>query len=248
MLPRTVLGVRINAAADEENVVGPNSVIFYRIGDRPAIRWIDTVDRSDFVVLRPDLYEEATGQSYDSPQFARRVVDISPRLGFSFRSLSARLSLANNVESLEVGETLLVLVSSAAALTGRDQHHGRSIATDSQRRMIDRTRELIATNPAANSDLQCLASEVGASPAHLARTFRRHVGSTIHDFRTFLRLQLSLDQLDDDLTTVAHRLGFSSHSHFTDRFRRLYGVTPRDARRLLRGQLADRTDPRWTAV
>jgi AraC family transcriptional regulator len=36
---------------------------------------------------------------------------------------------------------------------------------------------------------------------------------------------------DTDLTTVALETGFASHSHFTARFRGLFGLTPTDLRR-----------------
>jgi AraC-like DNA-binding protein len=44
-----------------------------------------------------------------------------------------------------------------------------------------------------------------------------------------LRLRLALDRIDDegcDLTALANELGFSSHSHFTDAFRSLFGAPP----------------------
>jgi AraC-like DNA-binding protein len=42
-----------------------------------------------------------------------------------------------------------------------------------------------------------------------------------------------LDAGERDLTRLALDLGYSSHSHFTDAFRRSFGVTPSTARKLL---------------
>ena len=64
---------------------------------------------------------------------------------------------------------------------------------------------------------------------HLARIFQQQTGVPVHRYLTQLRLRASLEQLADDvndLTAVALDLGFSSHSHFTDAFRREFGHSP----------------------
>ena len=56
---------------------------------------------------------------------------------------------------------------------------------------------------------------------------------TLH--RTLMRLRLrdGLERLldsDESLSTIAHEVGFSSHSHFTDAFRAEFGCAPSHAR------------------
>ena len=56
----------------------------------------------------------------------------------------------------------------------------------------------------------------------------------VHRYLTLLRLRASLDRLaggENNLTALALELGFSSHSHFADAFRREFGRTPSDVRR-----------------
>jgi AraC-like DNA-binding protein len=75
---------------------------------------------------------------------------------------------------------------------------------------------------------------VHASPFHLARVFRERAGVPVHRYLTRLRLRAALERLSDgadDLTALALDLGFSSHSHFTDAFRREFGRSPSDVRR-----------------
>ena len=74
-----------------------------------------------------------------------------------------------------------------------------------------------------------VARAVYASPFHLARIFQQQTGVPVHRYLTRLRLRASLERLADgtkDLTALALDLGFSSHSHFTDTFRREFGCTP----------------------
>jgi AraC family transcriptional regulator len=72
------------------------------------------------------------------------------------------------------------------------------------------------------------------SPFHLARQFKRHTGSSLHAYRTQLRLRAAahsvLDEPRRGLTDIATRLGFASHSHFTARFGRAFGTTPSGVR------------------
>jgi AraC-like DNA-binding protein len=79
-----------------------------------------------------------------------------------------------------------------------------------------------------------VAHEVAASPFNFARIFQQQTGLTVHRYLTLLRLRASLERLFDgqvDLTDLALDLGFSSHSHFTDRFRREFGQTPSEVRK-----------------
>ena len=64
---------------------------------------------------------------------------------------------------------------------------------------------------------------------HLARVFKARTGFSLHAYRNQLRLRAALERLAEpgvDLIDIALDLGFSSHSHFTDTFRRSFGKTP----------------------
>ena len=84
--------------------------------------------------------------------------------------------------------------------------------------------------------LDDVARAVHVSPFHLARIFQQQTGVPVHRYLTQLRLRASLERLADgagDLTAVALELGFSSHSHFTDAFRREFGHSPSEMRKIL---------------
>ena len=85
----------------------------------------------------------------------------------------------------------------------------------------------------ARLSLHDLARRLHSSAFHLARVFRAETGFTVHGFRQSLRLRSALERLSDhrnDLTALALELGFSSHSHFTERFRNEFGVAPSQVR------------------
>jgi AraC-like DNA-binding protein len=90
-------------------------------------------------------------------------------------------------------------------------------------------KEVVALAPADKWNVAKLAKVANLSPFHLCRVFRQMVGTSVYDYVLHERLAHTLDAIldsGDDLTAVALNAGFSSHSHFTARFRRFFGCTP----------------------
>jgi AraC-like DNA-binding protein len=100
----------------------------------------------------------------------------------------------------------------------------------------EQVKELLAERLGERLTLADLARELGTSPYHLARSFRRATGVSIHQYRIQLRVRTALLRLreDVDLCTLGLELGFATHSHFTETFRRVFGRPPRAVRELLR--------------
>lgn len=102
------------------------------------------------------------------------------------------------------------------------------------RKIVDSARELIGADPSAPLTLDDMAEAAGASPYHLVRIFRDQTGLPPHRYRNQLRLRLALERIaqgERDLMSLALRLGFASHSHFTDAFRREFRMSPGAFRR-----------------
>ena len=92
-------------------------------------------------------------------------------------------------------------------------------------RAIDRLHTEFSHPPS----LTLLAQDAGVHPVHLARTFRRHVGSTIGTCIRHVRIDVARRWLCDSrrsMTSIALDLGFADQSHFARAFRRTVGVTP----------------------
>jgi AraC-like DNA-binding protein len=94
---------------------------------------------------------------------------------------------------------------------------------------IDAVRQRLAASVGAPIALKALARDVGCSPFHLARRFRAHTGTSLHQYHLSLRFAVAralLREGADDLTDVALRTGFASHGHFTTAFHAAHGTTP----------------------
>jgi len=106
--------------------------------------------------------------------------------------------------------------------------------------LIQRTKELLETQLANPIRLVDIGRTVGASPVYLTELFRRVEGMSLHQYLIQRRLARARAELPytDDLTALALEVGFSSHSHFTAAFRRVFGCTPSQFRRSARRGLS----------
>ena len=80
-----------------------------------------------------------------------------------------------------------------------------------------------------------LAREFGIDPAHLGRLVRRATGLGFRDWKLGIRLRLAVRALaesDAPVKWVAHESGFASTAQFDRGFRRVFGMTPGEFRRL----------------
>jgi AraC family transcriptional regulator len=113
---------------------------------------------------------------------------------------------------------------------------GRPDTARAHRSLAEAAKAELADNPEPAFTLDQLARRLNSSAFHLARVFRAETGFSLHGFRRTLRLRAALERLSahaNDLTALALELGFSSHSHFSERFRNEFGIAPsqvRDAR------------------
>jgi AraC-like DNA-binding protein len=243
VFPRT--SVEIHHEGSRPFVADACVATLYNRGQRYRRAAVDPAgDRCDWFALAPELaleialhFDPAVGERPDEP-YRFEFAPVNSALYLRQRRLFDRLSRAW-LDALEVEEELLGIVESA--LAGAYAHRGarrRRAETPGHRRrepleLVERALALLGRDLERPLALAELAAGLGVTAPHLCRTFRRVRASTLHAHRTELRLRAALELLRDsrrDLTEVALACGFSSHSHFTNAFRRRFGVAPSKAR------------------
>jgi AraC family transcriptional regulator len=149
-------------------------------------------------------------------------------------TLAAELRGAQQLDACAIEERVIAMIAELL-----DQHGGTAL--DAQRRCErDRVRAAQAyLNGALDRavSLEELAALVDWSRWHLVRAFQRHTGVSPYRYHTRLRLRAACREVlyaRQELTMVALRFGFSSHSHFTAAFRREFGVPPSAMRKVRR--------------
>ena len=177
---------------------------------------------------RPDQpFPFATGPC-DSPTFWRHR-ELVQRL--AAQDIQPLEHLWADVTALQLSADILEAAFAQAGLQGRP----RRAATDQEHAdRVEAAKIYLASSLGERVTLDKVARAVHTSPFHFTRIFQQRVGVPVHRYLTRLRLRAALERLaggEDDLTRLALDLGFSSHSHFAESFRKEFGKTPSEARR-----------------
>ncbi len=136
-----------------------------------------------------------------------------------------------DVTALQLSADILEAAFRQAGVTRKKQ---RAVTGREHAERAEAAKTFLASSLSRRVTLDDVAKAVHASPFHFTRIFQQRVGVPVHRYLTRLRLRAALEQLAegcDDLTTLALDLGFSSHSHFADAFRKEFGTTPSEVRR-----------------
>jgi AraC-like DNA-binding protein len=227
---------RHSVVADVNQAVFFSAESTYRVS-HPA----DCGDRGTVFAVSPRLLNDIVRELDPS-------IEDHPKRPFSFvtgpcdsdvfwrhRELVQRLETAeiNPLEHLWADVTAIQLV--ADVLEAAFARHGlprkrRRDGTDADHtERVEAVKIHLASRLGERISLEEVARMVHTSPFHLARIFQQRTTVPIHRYLMRLRLRASLERLAAgavDLTALALELGFSSHSHFTDSFRKEFGCTP----------------------
>jgi AraC-like DNA-binding protein len=207
---------------------------------------VDHGDRGTVFTVSPrvlnDIVRELDPWVDDHPEkpFPFVAGPCDSRLFWRHRELVQRLENAAEqpLEPLWADVTALQLVAdvleAAFAQHGLQPQLRRSTTEADHADRAEAAKNYIAGRLGERITLDDVARAVYISPFHLARIFQKQTGVPLHRYLTQLRLRASLERLAEgveDLTTLALELGFSSHSHFTESFRREFGRPPSEFRR-----------------
>ena len=127
-------------------------------------------------------------------------------------------------EPLEAEVLALTLVR--RTLGPRSSHApGASVG---RQKLVDRAKLVLSSDLMRRWTLAEIAGELRVSAVYLTQVFQQVEGLPLYRYQLRLRLARALDLLAryDDLTTLALDLGFSSHSHLSATFRKVYGCSP----------------------
>jgi len=101
------------------------------------------------------------------------------------------------------------------------------------RRELDRIAQLVQADLQHRWPVRQLADAVGLSCFHFCRSFKAASGQSPHAYVTRLRMEEALRLVRSTsrpFFDIALDTGYSAAAHFSQTFRRYWGVTPREAR------------------
>jgi AraC-like DNA-binding protein len=230
--------------ADDELLVGDvNSLVFLNRGQQLEFesRQAKGTATTIFAIRHPDLLKiiyriEPQPENPAATGFSGIAAPLSDhRHLLRMHLLRARLNWPT-VNPLEIEEQVFHLLRDVLEdafvwwRKSRRSSSRRASTRKEHQELVMRTKLVLAENYAEGIGLEDIARAALSSPYHLSRIFKRHTGSSIHQYLQQLRLRNALERLithpHEKLDVVAYAFGFSSHSHFSTLFLRRFGVSP----------------------
>ena len=151
------------------------------------------------------------------------ITTIADNIASELKAPDRASAVAVDSASLLLAVTLIRHYSNA---NGHVPPAAKGLAGWQKRKAIARIRDTIQTN----TSLADLAAEVGLSPFHFARAFKRSVGLAPHQYQIHMRMELAKAMLDSgsqSITEVAKSVGYGDVSYFSRIFNQRFGISPK---------------------
>jgi AraC family transcriptional regulator len=186
--------------------------------------------KNALLLLAPDWIARASGGEFDLPRLGLRwSADLRNPL-----ILQALVALVREVEQPGPmgrihAESLALVILTELVRDHAVRPGALSRADGIAPRRLRRVTDFIEANLTGDLSLLALAAHAGVSRVHFVRQFKRLTGLAPHQYvlrRRVERAAALLKNRDACLKALALEVGFSSQSHLTAAFRRVYGTTP----------------------
>jgi AraC family transcriptional regulator len=221
-------GVYVRHVRDDQTVAEANQLLFFNAHEGYRVSHpVAGGDGSLTLVIEESQWHELAPSDmlHRSPWIAFRPRRLRIDAGAQALVALLRHSLHQKIaEPLEAEVLALTLVR---RVLGPRSSHAPS-ATVGRQKLVDRAKLVLSSDLMRRWTLAEISRELRVSPVYLTQVFQQVEGLPLYRYQLQLRLARALDLLAryDDLTTLALDLGFSSHSHLSATFRRVYGCSP----------------------
>jgi len=174
----------------------------------------------------------------------RRATSLAPKFGFddplvrelmlSLRTEAERAQADQAMYAEMLATTIAVHLANRYSVAGKHRTEATGYLDKARvRQVLDYMREHLTERVT----LRELARQVGLSPFHFSRRFRRAMGQPPHEYLIDLRLERARELLfanSRSLAEIGIMSGFCDQSHFARHFKRKYGKTPAEFSRAVR--------------
>jgi AraC-like DNA-binding protein/quercetin dioxygenase-like cupin family protein len=168
-------------------------------------------------LARKDLIEPFA-RMLDEPHCER-----DPIMAVDAHRVAVELMDGDSLTPLVLDSLIVLMMARAARLTDPRSLHKRPQS------WLGRARELVHARFREPLGLTGIAAEVGVTPWHLARQFRRQFNASIGEYARSLRINWALEQLAHSqapISIVALQAGFADQSHLTRACKTATGLPP----------------------
>lgn len=173
-----------------------------------------------------------SGVSVRSWTPSRRVLALADQLIYPHASDPIVRELYEESRGLEILAEALSAIQNTTNDTQRQADASEPDALDRHHRARE-IRDYILASAPDQQTLPKIAEAIGTSVASMQRIFKDAYGMTVKDFIRESRLVAARDAMEKDGLTIAQaawKAGYKSPANFATAFKRVFGITPSEAR------------------
>ncbi|HIQ06712.1 MAG TPA: helix-turn-helix domain-containing protein [Anaerolineae bacterium] len=223
--------------------IGPESVLLVPPGIPHGVRFPPGGADHLIAFIPPEILDPIYVQVAIQAAVSWRPIPITlpqtplvRRIGFQLLTEARHPTQLASQLVVESGLTLLVTLALRAQTNPPGTYLLTTDLPPATDRRVQAAIEWLQVHYAEPVSLSELAAAVGISPRHLSRLFREAVGQTPAEYLETLRLSVAQSMLmgtDRSITEIALEVGYTTPSHFSQRFQSRTGLTPSEFRRLV---------------
>jgi AraC-like DNA-binding protein len=234
--------VRLETDHSAPEACTPNTVNLWNVGDSYIRKPISAEGViCDYIAFAPALLRETAvdvdpGMGDLARVFERPIAPIGSNIYIAQRAFFEAVRENPALPDMVIEEAAVRLLQAVLLETKTKSSQKESKRRNSQvseariRTAVEGAKAILSHEYLLNISISELAARVHCSPGHLSREFKRLSGFTLHGYQQHLRVRASLQMLCDSRfngAAIASQLGFATHSHFSDVFRKYFGMTPK---------------------
>jgi AraC family transcriptional regulator len=214
----------------------PNQ-IFFNPANVPFSRY--TADYYEFilVLIEPEKLISSAQIVPNNYTFTETYHIKDPNLEYIFKLLLSEIQAGNQNGKLFIENIVSILAFHFVKNYSKEQSPGLvENVSGFTSKELEKALYYIDKNISENFKIEKLAEEFGISKFNLIKRFKSSTNVTPHQFMIKKKLQRSKNLLKEgslSLTDITYMLNFSDQSHFSNSFKKMYGMTPREFRKTI---------------
>ncbi|MNB95484.1 Transposon Tn10 TetD protein [compost metagenome] len=150
-------------------------------------------------------------------------------------SLSLHIGCEERRSASRQENQLIFLLQLLSLLQANESWDGKRSPTYRQPKYAEQIMLWIELHFLENFELGRLAADLHITKSYASRIFKKETGSTITEYLLARRVKQACDLLETtrlSIDAIASKLGFNTSAYFISMFKRVYGITPLQYRKL----------------
>jgi len=227
----------ISSGDSRQQVLMEPNQIFFNPANVPFSRY--TADHYEFilVLVEPEKMISSVPIASNRCTFTETYQIRDPNLEYIFKLLLSEIQAGNQNGRLFL-ENIVSILTFHFVKNYSDEQSAELVENVNgfTSKELEKALYYIDRNMSENYKIEKLADEFGISKFNFIKRFKSSTNVTPHQFIIKKKLDRSKNLLKENsltLSDITYMLNFSDQSHFSNSFKKMYGMTPREFRKTI---------------